>query len=155
MGTRKTRIECIENKVGNFNNYFTFKKMRRHSYNVRFVSDAALIASFRRSIGEIEMPQWAEDEFQKKIPFDANKKSIEKAEWEAQEIIEESGKEITDSEVDKLILEAISFYVDDLKFKNLKEAQWVFHQALILNIQFHNIKDKLDSGKLMIPEDYQ
>lgn len=101
----KTRAKRIEEQSLIGVDRKDYERQRRHHYNLRVVTTAALMADVLSMIRQTEMPAWAREEFERPIPADAHKQQLIEADAWAQNIV---GNRPLPEEDDQSIAEKIT-----------------------------------------------
>ncbi len=86
-GGCRARIDRLEDEVLVTDRQLEYERLRRFHFNLYLVSDAALVASLASTLGGVDLPAWAADEFARPIPAGADRGRIREAEeWARQEV---------------------------------------------------------------------
>lgn len=144
MGCAKRRIGKIEEVLTGIDDIGKLREVKRDArfqYNLSSASQAALIASIRSVLGEIELPGWAGAELYGPIPPGADK--------QAASVSRLNSATVTD---DKLI-QMLGDVPADIGAATLREAQWKW-QTMEAAESPSATRASIEAGELNMPMDY-
>ncbi len=141
------QIENTLENVGTLDELQDLKREARFLYNYHGLSQAALIASLRTLLGEIEqLPDWAEAETYRPIPPDKENEIIQQILSEREHHVE------CQMSCDELAREVLPF-AKDIGVETLREAQWKW-RTIETAEYLMKAREEIESGLLIMPDDY-